>query len=294
MSVFVYAAGLSDRGTARDGNDDHFCIGPVAEQTGAVVLEIDTAGSWFREYGLLVAVADGIGGYAGGATASRLVLETLTRRYYGERRAGATAAALAAGISGYLAEANAALGDFCRSLSEVAGSGGPAAADGPDYADAGTTIAGVAMLAPDVLTVFHVGDSRVLRASAGYVTPLTVDHTPAAAAMARAGLGEREAAVRPDAGMLTRSFGLRSDATIEVGYSKDWSRDDSFLLCTDGLHGLGRGLSHDRLREALARGGRANEVVARLVAEAVAADGSDNATAVFVSFGDTDASGGAA
>jgi protein phosphatase len=294
MSMLVCAAGLSDRGSARDGNDDHFCIGPVVEQTGAVKLEVETTGSWFREYGLLLAVADGIGGYAGGASASRLVLETLTRRYYAERRAGATAAALAASISGYLVEANAALGAFCRSSSAAAGSGEPGAAAGIDSADAGTTIAGLALLAPDVLTVFHVGDSRVLRASAGYLTPLTMDHTPAAAAMARTGLDEREAAARRDAGMLTRSFGLRSDATVEIGYSKDWSRDDAFLLCTDGLHGLGRGLGHDRLQESLAGGGGSHEIVVRLVADAVASDGSDNATAVFVSFRSADVPTGTA
>jgi serine/threonine protein phosphatase PrpC len=157
----ITAAGLSHRGTVRPSNEDHYCLGAFVEQEAFTSLTLDTSSTTFAQYGLLAAVADGMGGYAGGSLASRVALETLSAGFYGERRSGCTAEQLAASLQRYLEQTRQVLAHVLQRS--------------PEYAQAGTTLAGIALMPPDIMAVFHAGDSRVLRAAAGYLRPLTVD-----------------------------------------------------------------------------------------------------------------------
>lgn len=263
------AVGLSDRGRSREKNDDHYCLGPFVEQGVLTSLAIDEDSAWFHEYGLLAVVADGMGGYAGGEVASRVALETLSALYYGDKRRGCTRDELTAGMVRYLEQTQRVLAKTLERTS--------------DLADAGTTVAGIALMPPDILVVFHAGDSRVLRASGGFVRALTVDHTPIAPDIESGRISEEEAVGMLDAQALTCSLGLKGDHRASVNGDDNWVSGDSFLLCTDGFHGLCRGLPRAALRDAVRAGGNPDVLVTTLVRDAIAADGRDNATLVYVS-----------
>lgn len=262
-------AGCSDRGTVRETNDDHYCIGPFVEQQGCLSLSFDDASTTFTQYGLLIAVADGMGGYAGGAIASRVALETLSALYYSERRMGCNQEAFITMLQGYLQQTQQTLLQF---LSRT-----------PEYHDAGTTLAGVAMCPPDILIIFHAGDSRVLRAAAGYVRPLTVDHTPLGPDIASGRISEADASERSEGLRLTRALGQGGDARVEYTTNLTWTSGNTFLIGTDGWHGVGRGLSREAIQAAMRTGKPPADLVQTQVADAIAVDGADNATLVAVS-----------
>jgi len=266
--MLFHAAGLSHTGRARDRNDDHYCLGAFVEQEVLTAITIDAGSAFFRQYGLLAAVADGMGGYAGGGLVSRLVLETLSAQYYSERREGCGAPELAACLAGYLEQTTRTVEAVLRRS--------------PELADAGTTVAGVALMPPDLLVVFHAGDSRVLRGSAGFVRALTVDHTPVGADVASGRLSEEHASGMAAASQLTRSLGLRGDVKVDIDGGLRWEAGDQFIVGTDGFHGLGRGLSGQAVAAALRGDAGAAGTTERLIAEAVQVDGSDNATVVVV------------
>lgn len=255
-------AGASHPGRKRAHNDDWFCIGHHVEQAASLSLEFSGASRFFSEYGLLCAVADGIGGYEGGARAAQVALQTLGARVYACQRDGM--------------DADAVLRSLREDLAEVARVT-EATLRREGLPDAGTTLAGLLLLPPDIAVKFWCGDSRILRESGGYVRALTLDHSPLARDVAQGILIEQAAAQSPLASKLSRSLGAGGNGEIECDAETVWEKGDRFLLCTDGFHGLGRGLS---LAELRARVGRAN--AESLVNAAVEADGSDNATLVEV------------
>jgi len=194
--------GISDRGSIRSANDDHFAVGPFVEQTAPLSLTIYDESRLFAEYGLICAVADGMGGYQGGAVASRIFLDILVERFYAEKRKGADRDALAESVSQCIHNATAGLQSFLTRHT--------------DLSEAGTTVAGITLHPPDLMTIFHVGDSRVMRACGGYLRTLTIDHTPVGADVASGRMTVAQAADTGVAGRLTRSLGLKGDSTPEM------------------------------------------------------------------------------
>ncbi|MHB9108807.1 MAG: PP2C family protein-serine/threonine phosphatase [Armatimonadota bacterium] len=264
----ITAAGLSDRGTVRPANEDHYCLGAFVEQEAFTALMLDTSSSCFQQYGLLAAVADGMGGYTGGALASRVALETLSASYYGEKRTGCTAEELAGCLERCLAQAQQVLAHVLERS--------------PENAQAGTTIAGVALMPPDLLAVFHAGDSRVLRAAAGYVRPLTVDHTLFGADLASGRMSEEDVRDLPQASQLTRALGAGGDTRADITTEHTWAPKISLLIGTDGWYGIAGGLNRQAVQEIVRRGEPVEDQLRALLTAAVAADGRDNATLIII------------
>lgn len=263
----IHAAGLSSRGS-RPENEDHYCIGQRVGQGMLYSVEHDSDSDSFQDYGLLAAVADGIGGYAGGSYASKSALVALQHLFYGEKRTGCSWEEFAGYMRRYLSSVQSQL---MTALSAK-----------PDLSEAGTTLAGIALMPPDLLVVFHVGDSRVLRASAEFVRTLTVDHTVLGEDLASGRITEREASQNPELLRLTRALGAGGRGDVEIGAERSWDAGDRFLICSDGFHGVGRGLRQSVIRQSLTSGLDAASLVKDLVDLSLRADGRDNSTLVIV------------
>jgi len=183
--------------------------------------------------GDLFIVADGIGGYQGGATASRMVVEGFW-------------AQLAALPSNY--PPDHALAEACTytnaSIHAAANTGDPAfqrmgstvvlALVQPGGA-AGGNSGEVASFGPNAW-IGHVGDSRAYLIRAGQMSKITKDHSAVQALINRNLITEEEARNHPDASVLTRSLGHRPDVEIEID-RVPLEYGDSLLLCSDGLWG---------------------------------------------------------
>ena len=262
-------AGCSHVGGVRTKNDDWFCIARNVAQNDCAQLAFDESSAAFQNYGLLCAVADGIGGYEGGSRAAQIALQTLGERIYARERGGLSAQEVVELLQADFAEMSRILGEKLRA---------------ENLGDAGTTLAGLLILPPDIAVKFWCGDSRILRASGGYVRALTIDHAPLALDVAQGMTSEQAAAHSPLASKISRSLGVKGDGRIECDAETKWERGDRFLLVTDGFHGLGRGLDLASLRAQLGHveGLDPRARVEGLVAAAVEADGRDNVTLVEV------------
>jgi serine/threonine protein phosphatase PrpC len=191
-------AGYSAVGRRANNEDSH------------AYLEIDDP-----EGGVLVLVADGMGGHAGGEVASRLAVDVVAETYAAQPGSD-TPRRLAAAVEA----ANAAV--HLRSREDT------------DLAGMGTTLTALAVRGKQAV-VAHVGDSRAYLFRSGLTTRLTRDHSVAA----ELGIREEDDAPRPPhAHMLTRALGAAPVVLVDVtDPALDVLPGDVFLLCSDGLSG---------------------------------------------------------
>ncbi len=229
------AAGLTDRGRVRRGNEDAF--------------------DFHADKGAFV-VCDGMGGAAGGATASRVAAENAM-------------AALTTGEPGA-----PALREAVRRANRQV------------YADArkdrrlegmGTTMVALSIGETNVC-VGHVGDSRCYLLRGGVLRPLTRDHSFVEEQM-RIGRMTREQARRSSMqNVITRAVGTRPEVTAEIT-EVELQTGDLFLLASDGLT---REVEEAAIRQALDCPADLGDICLRLVAMANKAGGRDNITCVLV------------
>jgi PPM family protein phosphatase len=216
--------------------------------------------------GLLLVVADGMGGHAAGEVASGLAVDTLLEA----AREGAQR-----DPREVLARALIAASD--RIMAEVA--------NRPEAAGMGTTIV-TAWVRRDRAWIAHVGDSRLYHVRRGLVVWRTIDHTRVQSLVDAGLLTADEARVHPDANVITRALGhLHSDGgpvAPEVHHEPlVLEPGDALVLCSDGLHDS----VEDVEVAELASSGWPPELIARrLVALANDRGGHDNITATVLVF----------
>jgi protein phosphatase len=207
----------------------------------------------------LFAVADGMGGHAGGEVASRVAIDALTAAF-GRQPTGV-------GLREAVVSANSAVWE--RSL------------DSTELRGMGTTLTAVALVdeaGHDVLALVNVGDSRSYRFHAGELTQITTDHSLAEEMVQNGELTPAEAMVHPHRHILTRALGVSSDVDVDLWRIRP-TRGDRYLLCSDGLtNELGDG----QIFEILASITDPQEAADLLVRAARTHGGSDNITAVVV------------
>jgi serine/threonine protein phosphatase PrpC len=197
--IVVYAA--THRGLVRPHNEDTLGVAGWLS-SGADVeptcITVDRRGPAFA------AVADGLGGHAAGAEASRLAMSALAenaRSLVGTR------------IREVLDEVNVAVHAYGVSHPHAAG--------------AGSTVAGLS-IDSDVGWIFNVGDSRVYRLMDGYAGVVTVDDRPP-----RAPGQPEDAATHVLSQCLGGTQQLRQLSPHLL--REPVSQGDRFLLCSDGL-----------------------------------------------------------
>ncbi|MEA2237749.1 MAG: family protein phosphatase [Thermoanaerobaculia bacterium] len=221
--------------------------------------------------GRLLVVADGMGGHRGGATASRLAGETVKAQYLGSETYDISQALREA-----LARANA------RIFSEAQAN--------PDLRGMGTTTSAL-VVKNNQAWFAHVGDSRIYVVRGDDIRQITEDHSLVASMVREGLLTAKEAETHPRRNVLQRSMGVAEDVEIDVFGPFDVQKDDVFILCSDGLHGLVKepelkeiaALPIDQaateyVKRALARGAPDNVTV--IVAKIVPVDDVGDATLV--------------
>lgn len=168
--------------------------------------------------GRLLVVADGMGGHRGGATASRIAGETVKAQYLGSETTD-----IAAALRDALTRANA------RVFTE--------AQSNPDLRGMGTTTSVLALRGNEAW-FGHVGDSRIYRVRGDEIEQLTEDHSLVATMVREGLLTPSEAETHPRRNVLQRSIGVTEDVEIDVRGPFELQEGDTFILCSDGLHGL--------------------------------------------------------
>lgn len=220
-----------------------------------------------RNRGWLFALADGVGGMDCGEVASAKAIQTLCDGF----AASSDGSTLSTLLPRLIQQANAAVHD--ESLQPERGG-----------ARMATTVVACA-LRHDHAYVAHVGDSRCYLIRDSVASQITRDHTLVNEQRKLGILSEADAESSNSRHVLVRSLGpelfVAADSTA-FGIRPA----DRILLCSDGLYAGLRDLEIARLAS---QSKDLNFVVQELVDAAVAADGSDNTSALMVEVRDIEA-----
>lgn len=110
------------------------------------------------------------------------------------------------------------------------------AQDDPSKSGMGTTIVAAA-IEEDIITILHVGDSRIYHLANKKLQALTIDHSWAAELEQAENISADEAKGLVNRNVITRALGIRSAVDIDVSVHKI-KEDDIFILVSDGLCGF--------------------------------------------------------
>ena len=246
----ISARGVTDVGRRRDQNEDAFLVD--------------------GDLGLFV-VADGMGGHAGGGTASTLAVDTIRARVRSAREAepalfAEPAPAASSRIPDVLREA---VEEACRNIYQ-------AAQEDPSLQGMGTTVT-AALVAGDAAFVAHVGDSRCYLARGDQIFQISEDHSLVNEQLKAGAITEEEARSSRFRNIITRSVGFEEEVLVDV-MGLELKAGDTLVLCCDGLSNL----VADVEIAHVATGEPLSEAPEKLVALANERGGDDNITVIVV------------
>ena len=240
---------LTDVGRARKHNEDGWLID---DQLG------------------LYAVADGMGGHAAGEVASaqglRLVQEELVKKKpildkFSQHGSPELRAQILREVELAINTASSAIYHMAQRDKKRHGMG--------------TTLS-MMLLVGNKAFMAHVGDSRIYLQRAGQIHQLSEDHSYLWEQIKKGTITLEEAKRSPFSNVITRAVGITETVQVDT-LMFDVLPGDTYLLCSDGLHGYVEG--EDELVEILGHED-GEELPRRLISLANARGGKDNITAL--------------
>lgn len=235
MAIALNYAARTDVGLVRTRNEDSGYAGPH-----------------------LLAVADGMGGHAGGNVASSLVLARLAP-LDGDSHGSDDALEL---LGAAIAEANRDLAAAIR-------------AD-PTLNGMGTTLSALMRSGPSGLALVHIGDSRVYLLRGGRFTQITQDHSFVQTLVDSGQITSQEAEHHPQRALVTRvltgNAGDDPDLTMRQAHP-----GDRYVICSDGLSDV---IGPETLAEIVTAGDSPEDTTRRLIDLALKSGAPDNITVV--------------
>ena len=239
MTLVLKYVARSDRGLVRSNNQDSVYAGPR-----------------------LLAVADGMGGYAGGEVASKIVIAALAPLDDddpGEDLLNPLREAVMAG--------NAAISELV--------------ANDPELDGMGTTLTAI-LFAGNRLGVVNIGDSRTYLMRGGQVAQITHDDSFVQSLIDEGRITPEEANSHPQRSLLLRALtGHDVEPSLTI---REARAGDRYLLCSDGLSSY---ISHETLTEAI-RIQDPQDSADRMIELALKAGGPDNVTVIIADVIDVD------
>jgi len=238
--------GVTDIGCVRQTNDDsiHWQALP-------------------RERGHLAVLADGMGGYGGGALASQLAVEYFTK-------------CILSSLEFNPEPSHEQVQTMLLEAGELANSAVRQERNNhPDFQKMGTTL--VAMLVLEQgYWLMHAGDSRCYSSNADGLQSLTRDHSLVQELLDQGSITEQEAERAPFRNMLTRAVG--PDRSVRFSYARHpLHAGEAWLLCSDGLY---NSLSEDQINQWMQAGLSAEETARTLLRESLQHNAQDNVSVI--------------
>jgi protein phosphatase len=266
--VAVRSFGLTDKGQVRTSNEDHFLIAELTRTLWVRQTSLPQQPTHHgRNRGHIFLVADGMGGHQAGEVASALTVASiegfvlhLLKRFSNLRAT----------------DEQAVLRDFQAALRQADARLFEEAAHHPELAGMGTTLT-MAFASGWNLFVVHAGDSRCYLFRGGSVRQLTADHTMAQELALRGVIRPEQVRQHQYRHVVTNVLGGNEAGVQAEMHKVSLQTGDVVLLCSDGLTDM---LADDHIATILAAEREPQLACRKLVAQANAAGGKDNITAV--------------
>lgn len=240
-------AGLSDLGKVRARNED--AIFAEAPPPGRV-----------ESHGVLVFVADGMGGHPAGEVASEIARETVSSQYYGTR----------------LGEGEDPVPLLRQAFGEASRRILAEGARNTERFGLGTTCTAL-LFRRGFFWMAHVGDSRAYLLRSSELRQLSRDHTLGERWVAEGKMSRKE--LEDARGLRGIVEYLGKDELLRADFSRqprEYRPGDRFLLCSDGLSNM---LPEPELK-ALLRAGAPADAASALVEAANERGGRDNISVI--------------
>ena len=235
--LFLYSTTVSDVGTVRANNQDS---------------------SFAGEH--LIAICDGMGGHAGGDTASSIAIRSLA--HIEQDDTGGNVETISRMMETSVMAAHDAIVGKAKRERKLAGMG--------------TTVTAVALVA-GYWVVAHIGDSRAYLLRDGHLSRITCDHSYVQHLIDTGRITPAEAKNHPQRNVVMRVLGdFDIDPHPDISIRKAHPAD-RWLLCSDGLCGV---LEDSTIKETMTALADQGECAQRLVQMALRAGSTDNVTAV--------------
>ena len=220
--MIINIAARTDIGKEREQNEDAFILCPNLKHPD---WDRSEARVDLGEYGVLLAVADGMGGANAGEVASGLAVETLKRCFSVPE------------ISDVVVTEKQALNFLQRSIKTADEAIKEQMQKKPETMGMGTTIV-VCWILKDKALIAWCGDSRcyVFNPKTG-LRALTKDHSYVQELVDKGELTAEEAFSHPDSNIITRGLGDFDAENVPDIVSCPTRMGDVFMLCSDGLCG---------------------------------------------------------
>ncbi len=211
-----------------------------------------------------VVIADGMGGYSGGALASRIAVECLTLAF--SQLVTPTFLACTPDQQKLMIQAM-----LRKSIQQANHAIIHAKADNPNFAHMGTTLV-TAVIWNDQLLVAHVGDSRAYLWGLRGLVQLTRDHSVVQEMIDSGAMTEEEARTSNVRNHITRALGVMDDVEPDIK-SCTLTESALLMLCSDGLTEY---FDNAEIEHVLATHRPALECCYRFIDEANHSGGKDN------------------
>lgn len=236
-ALFMYSTAVSDVGTVRSNNQDSAFAGER-----------------------LASICDGMGGHAGGDTASTIAIRSLAHIEQDSRPNDVKAVSSMMETS-IMAAHDAIVGKAKRERR---------------LAGMGTTVTAVSLV-NGYWVLAHLGDSRAYLLRDNHLIRMTCDHSYVQHLIDTGHITPEEARNHPQRNVVMRVLGdfdidPRPDMAIRLAHPSD-----RWLLCSDGVCGV---LEDSTIQEVMSSVSNQEECAQKLVSMALKAGSTDNATAV--------------
>ena len=206
----------------------------------------------------IFAVADGMGGYAGGDIASEMALDALDR--YMKTCSSLTSDILQKAVD----EANTSILKYVAAHEEFSGMG--------------TTLSVLGIHAGRAY-IAQIGDSRIYLCRNGKLKQMTEDHSMVANLIKKGALTKEEALCHPSKNIITRAVGVEKNVLADIT-SFEIENGDIFILCSDGITNM---VADSRIAEVVMNQEMSIRNMAKYIMElAYDAGANDNASLIIV------------
>lgn len=167
--------------------------------------------------GILLALADGMGGHAGGSMASKITIDALMQTYYEDNRSS-----IPDSLEKSFLAANRKVMEKGQSSLDLQG--------------LGSTLTAV-VFRSDEMYYAHVGDSRGYSIYQDEILHFTEDHSFVANLVKAGIISDEESLTHPESNILTKAIGFDEDLIVDVSAEAVKIKKDQYvLLCCDGLY----------------------------------------------------------
>ncbi|MBO3143860.1 PP2C family protein-serine/threonine phosphatase [Dermatophilus congolensis] len=206
----------------------------------------------------LIAIADGMGGHAGGNVASSLVISRIAR------------------LDGDSHGCDDALELLARTVAEANNDINTAVEEHHELNGMGTTFTGLMRCGADNLVLVHIGDSRAFMVRDEQFTQITIDHSFVQSLVDAGRISPEDAENHPQRSLVTRV--LTGAPEDEPDLSVRRARPgDRYVICSDGLSDY---VSRSTIEEVITAGMPPVDTLKKLIDLALKAGAPDNVTVV--------------